>query len=68
MVFVSGNTVTVPLTNVANAQTINVTLYSVNGVSDVVIPMSVLAGDVNGNGVVNSTDVLLTKSRIGQKN
>jgi N-acetylneuraminic acid mutarotase len=67
MVFVSGNTVTVPLTLVANAQTINVTLYSINGVNNVVIPMSVLAGDVAVNGVVNASDVSLTKSRIGQQ-
>jgi hypothetical protein len=69
MVTVSGNSVTVPLTNVGNAQTINVML---NGVSDspttgnVVIPMSVLVGDTNANGLVNSADVAQTKSRIGQ--
>jgi N-acetylneuraminic acid mutarotase len=66
MVFVSGNTVTMPLTNVANAQTINITLFGVNGTSNFVIPMSVLAGDVNGNGAVNSGDIVATKSRIGQ--
>src|SRR5207237_10528463 len=48
MVTISGSTVTIPLTNVTNAQTINVTLYGVSsGIGDVVIPMSVLAGDVN---------------------
>ena len=66
MVFVSGNIVTIPLTNVINAQTINVTLVDVNGVTNVVIPMSILTGDVNGNGAVNASDVSLTKSRIGQ--
>ena len=43
--------------NVANAQTINVTLNSVNGSSNVVIPMTTLLGDTNGNGAVNASDV-----------
>ena len=66
MVTVSDNVVTVPLTNVANAQTIGITLYSVNGGANVVIPMSVLVGDVTGNGEVNSTDVVQTQSQSGQ--
>jgi len=65
MVTISGNVVTVPLTNVANVQTINVTLFDVNGSTNVVIPMSVLIGDTNGNAVVNATDVALTKSQVG---
>lgn len=69
---VVGNTVTVPLTNVTNAQTIQVTLFGVQSVTDaknggdIVIPMSVLTGDTNGNGSVNASDVSQTKSRIGQ--
>ena len=66
MVTVSGSTVTVPLTNIANAQTINVTLFGVNRSGNVVIPMSTLVGDVNGNRVVNASDVALAKSRLGQ--
>jgi Dockerin type I domain len=66
MVTTSGNVVTIPLTNVANAQTINVTLNNVNGATNVTIPMGVLIGDVNGNGAVNASDVALTKSRSGQ--
>jgi uncharacterized delta-60 repeat protein len=66
MVTVSGNTVTIPLTNVANAQTINVTLNSVNGSTNVVIPMSVLAGDTTANGSVNSSDIAQTQSQSGQ--
>ena len=66
MVITSGNVVTIPLTNVANAQTINVTLNNVNGSTNVTIPMGVLIGDVNGNGAVNASDVALTKSRSGQ--
>jgi hypothetical protein len=68
MVTISGNSVTVPLTNVASAQTINVRLNSVTGSSgsgDITIPMSILVGDSNANGAVNSTDVAQTKGRLG---
>ncbi len=66
MVTVSGNTVTIPLTNVTNAQTITVRLNSVNSSANVDIGMSVLAGDTGGNGTVNASDVSQTKSRAGQ--
>jgi len=33
---------------------------------DVPISMGVLIGDVNGNAVVNASDVSLTKSQVGQ--
>ena len=66
MVTIDGNIVTIPLTNVGNAQIINVTLFGVNGVGNVVVPMAVLAGDVNGNGIVNASDVAQTKLLIGQ--
>ncbi len=68
-VTVSGNSVTIPLTNVATAQTINVTL---NGVSDgsgygnLVIPMSVLVGDLNASGGVTSSDVGQVKAQASQ--
>ena len=70
-VSVSGNMVTVPLTNIADIQVINVQINGVNGASDepavnVTIPMGFLTGDVNGNRVVNSTDVAQTKSQVGQ--
>jgi hypothetical protein len=67
-VTVSGSTVAVPLTNVSNAQTINVTLSGVNtgGASgNVVIPMSFLIGDVNGDRLVNVSDALQTRNRSG---
>jgi hypothetical protein len=69
-VSVSGAVVTVPLTNIADVQVINVQINGVNGASDepavnVNIPMGFLTGDVNGNRVVNSTDVALTKSQVG---
>ncbi len=65
-VITSGNVVTIPLTNVTNAQTINVTLNNVNGSTNVMIPMRVLIGDVNGSGTVNATDVSQTKLCVGQ--
>lgn len=68
-VAINGNVVTVPLTNVANAQTITVRLNTVNNgfiSGNVSIPMSTLVGDSNGNRTVNAGDVAQTKSRIGQ--
>jgi Dockerin type I domain/Kelch motif len=69
-VTVSGNTVTVPLTNIADAQVINARINGVNSASDtpavdVNIPMGFLIGDVNGNRTVNASDVALTKSQVG---
>ena len=64
----SGSEVTVNLTGVTNAQRITVTLHDVNDgthVGDVPISMGVLIGDVNGNAVVNASDVSLTKSQVG---
>ena len=66
MVTISGNIVTIPLTNVVNVQTINVTLNSVNTSTSIVIPMSILIGDTNANATVNAADVAQTKSRLGQ--
>ena len=66
---VTGSQVTVNLTGVTDAQIITVTLFNVNDgthMGDVPVSMGVLVGDVNGNGVVNSSDVALTKSQVGQ--
>lgn len=65
-VSISGNVVTIPLTNIANAQTISVQLNQVNGTDNVTIPMSILVGDINGNGTVSAGDVAQTKGRMGQ--
>jgi hypothetical protein len=65
---VSGLQVTVNLTGVTNAQRITVTLGNVNdgtNTSNIPISMGVLVGDVNGNAVVNASDVSLTKSQVG---
>jgi hypothetical protein len=60
--------VTVDLSNVANAQRLVITLFNVNDgttSNNVNIPMSVLAGDTDGNGVVNSSDITKTRSESG---
>jgi fibronectin-binding autotransporter adhesin len=60
---------TVPLTNVTNAQRLVVTLFSVgDGVNtnNVTVPMGVLAGDTTANGAVNSSDIAQTQSQSGQ--
>jgi hypothetical protein len=66
---VSGSQVTVNLTGVTDVQIITVTLMSVNDgthMGNVPVSMGVLVGDVNGNALVNASDVSLTKSRVGQ--
>jgi hypothetical protein len=65
---VNGNQVFVNLTGVANAQTIAITLVSVNdgtNTGNVVIPMSVLLGDTTANKSVNSSDISQTKAQSG---
>ena len=66
----SGNTMTVELTGVANAQKITVTLSglmdsSAQTLSDTPVSMNVLIGDTNGNKAVNSSDVSQTKQQSG---
>src|SRR4029077_6791296 len=66
---VNGSQVTVNLTGVTNVQRITVTLINVNDgthMGNVPVSMGVLIGDVNGNAVVNSSDVSLTKAQVGQ--
>jgi RHS repeat-associated protein len=61
--------VTVNLTGVSNAQTIVVKLSGVSDgtvTNDVLVGMSVLLGDTNGNGAVNSTDIAQTQQQTGQ--
>jgi hypothetical protein len=66
---VSGSQVTVNLTGVINVQRITVTLSNVNDgthMGNVPVSMGVLVGDVNGNAIVNASDVSLDKSQVGQ--
>jgi len=65
----NNETVTINLHNVSNAQTIGITLTNVthgSDVGDVGVTMGIVLGDVNGNGVVNSTDTSLTQSQSGK--
>jgi hypothetical protein len=67
----NANQVTVPLTAVANAQHLVITL---NGVQDgtgailnnLVARMDVLLGDTSANGLVNSTDISQTQAQSGK--
>jgi hypothetical protein len=70
-VTVSGSAVTVPLTNISNAQVINVRIFGVTGATntpatDFDIPMGFLIGDSNQNRTVNAADIALCKSQLGQ--
>ena len=66
----SGNTATVNLTGVTNAQQITVTLSGTTDNFSQVLPdtsvsMSVLTGDTTADGVVNSADVTQTRRQSG---
>ncbi|MGI8819825.1 MAG: PQQ-binding-like beta-propeller repeat protein [Chthoniobacterales bacterium] len=66
---VSGPTVTVTLHNVTDAQTVSLTLSNVNdgnGTGAVSLPIAFLAGDTNGDRVVNGGDAVQTRSRSGE--
>ena len=62
------NQCTESLTGVPNAQYINITLNNVldsqSNSGNISVPMGVLIGDTSANGVVNSSDVAQTKSRV----
>ena len=63
---VNGNTVTVTLTGVSTGQNLMVNLLGVSdgtNTDNVSIPMSVLVGDVDGSGRVDSTDVFLVRQQ-----
>jgi hypothetical protein len=65
------NQYTINLTGVTNAQHLGVTLLGVQDVlgnvsSSVTIPMDVLLGDVNGNGIVSNGDVSLVQAQVAQ--
>ena len=66
---VSGNQVTINLTNVSNAQRLTINLIGVNdgtNTTNLSVPMAVLIGDTTGNGAVNSSDISQTQSQSGQ--
>jgi len=66
----AGNTMTVQLTGVTNAQNLAVTLNNVTDdiaqvLPNIAVSMNVLLGDTTGNKSVNASDVSQTKSRSG---
>jgi RHS repeat-associated protein len=64
----SGGLVTISLNGVSDAQVIKVTLVGVqeNGqAGDLIIPMRILVGDVNGDGTVNASDRAIVSSKFG---
>jgi hypothetical protein len=65
------NQITVPLTNVANAQHLIVALDGVQDATGAILDnlvarIDVLLGDTTGNGAVNSSDIAQTQSQSGQ--
>ena len=69
--FLSGHNMIFAVNNVADAQTLTITLSNVTDDFGQVLPdtsfsVSFLLGDTNGNGSVNASDVSQTKSRVGQ--
>jgi hypothetical protein len=67
----SGNTMTVNLTGVSNAQTVTLALSGVTDQTNQVLPDATLTakflvGDVNGNGAVTASDVSQAKAQAGQ--
>jgi len=67
---VHNSQVTLNLANVSNVQTLTVNLIGVTGGSrsgSVALPMSVLIGDTNSDGIVNSADVSDVQSQSGNR-
>lgn len=67
----SGNEMTVNLEGVNDPQTLTVSLTNVMDIENQALPsasvnLSVLFGDANGSGVVNSTDIVQVKAASGQ--
>jgi hypothetical protein len=63
------NTITIDLTAVANAQTMQIIVHNLNdgiNMTDLYIPMGVLVADVNSNRVVNASDISQVKAQSGQ--
>jgi uncharacterized delta-60 repeat protein len=65
----NGALITINLASIANAQTITVTLFGINdgtNMGDLPIRLSLLRGDTNSDGNVNSGDAVQTRNRSGQ--
>jgi hypothetical protein len=62
----SGNTMTVPLTGISNAQTVTLTVSNVNGLlPSASVNLGFLIGDTTADGSVNAGDIGQTKSQSG---
>jgi len=65
----TGSQVTVNLANVANAQRLTIALSGVSdgsSTTEIIVPMSVLLGDVNGSAVVTASDIGQAKAQSGE--
>ena len=67
----SGNTMTVNLTNVPNGQTTTLSLHNMTDVAnqvldDTAISVGFLVGDANGDRVVNAADATFTRNHSGE--
>ncbi|MFL6540913.1 MAG: dockerin type I domain-containing protein, partial [Chthoniobacterales bacterium] len=68
-VAVNGNTATIDLSGVANAQRLTVTLFGVSdgtNTADMPLSFTVLTGDTNGDEAVNSADATIARNASGQ--
>jgi hypothetical protein len=68
---ISGKTMTVNLTNVANQQVVTISLQNVTDVFSQVLPdrsfkAGFLFGETNGDGTINTGDAQQTRTRSGQ--
>jgi hypothetical protein len=67
---ISGNHITINLTNVSNAQRLLINLLGISDgavSNDFSVPMGILTGDVNGNRLVEGNDVSAVQSRTRQR-
>ena len=63
---VNGKQVTVNLTHIGSSDSLVITLFGVNdgtNLGTASVPMNVILADCNGDGVVNNSDIKLTKGR-----
>ncbi len=70
MPVINGSTATVTLTGVGNAQTVKVNLFNITATDggflpNAVVSLRVLAGDVNADGAVSTTDVSALQASFG---